>query len=441
MTAKLTTEQILARFYLATNGDEWARQDNWLTDRPLYEWHGIVTDEEGEVIQIVLPNNNLSGSIPAITGDLEGLMNLNLANNRLTGAIPAELAKLQNLRGLNLSHNLLTGVVPEELRELRLHAASISDNMLSDHPGFQMYVGNDSSAKCIQVKSIRKGALDTEQSDIFHLTVLRQVVSRAERDALKLAHQSTHQCVEELDQAWQELKDELYPGLEQWESHITAVFCGWCRAIMEDPSDTSCAQCEMGFDMKPKDNWVFPRREKTARKEERHSCQISLVPGGTGIRGSLPRLSGTELDGFHRRGGIRGDPQAGDGTGRTETIAPTYNRGHPRINPSGRTGRGPEPGPAPAPGIRTAGVSGRPAGGEMKGVRIENIQIRDIRITKDQDGREMYSIEYNKVPRATRAREAVSAPCRTTRKIWNRITTKALVAFIIGIMTGLILAM
>ncbi|MCY4399689.1 MAG: Ig-like domain-containing protein [Gemmatimonadetes bacterium] len=39
----------LVALYHATNGPEWARNDNWLTDKPLAQWHGVNTDASGRV--------------------------------------------------------------------------------------------------------------------------------------------------------------------------------------------------------------------------------------------------------------------------------------------------------------------------------------------------------------------------------------------------------
>ena len=37
----------LAAIYRATGGPEWANTDNWLTDAPMNDWHGVTTDEAG----------------------------------------------------------------------------------------------------------------------------------------------------------------------------------------------------------------------------------------------------------------------------------------------------------------------------------------------------------------------------------------------------------
>ncbi|WP_420449258.1 Ig-like domain-containing protein [Candidatus Palauibacter sp.] len=53
----------LTRFYDATDGANWSRRDNWLTDAPLAEWHGLGVDARGRVSQLSLASNNIGGRI------------------------------------------------------------------------------------------------------------------------------------------------------------------------------------------------------------------------------------------------------------------------------------------------------------------------------------------------------------------------------------------
>jgi hypothetical protein len=65
----------LVALYNATDGSNWANNTNWLSDRPLGEWHGITTDANGRVTELNLPDNRLSGSIPPHLGGLSHLLN------------------------------------------------------------------------------------------------------------------------------------------------------------------------------------------------------------------------------------------------------------------------------------------------------------------------------------------------------------------------------
>ena len=140
----------LIAFYNATDGANWANNDNWLTSTPMGEWHGINTDSKGRVVEIVLRENFLAGPIPPEVGTLANLRRLDLRNinygctrergceatsptaNQLTGPLPAELGELIRLEHLHLGINPLTGQIPAELANLaNLKSLHLSVNSLS----------------------------------------------------------------------------------------------------------------------------------------------------------------------------------------------------------------------------------------------------------------------------------------------------------------------
>ena len=116
-------EAALVALYNATDGPNWRRNTNWLTDAPLGDWASVsanrITSNDrvvGECVTVLsLGNNQLSGEIPAELGSLLNLRRLDLANNQLSGEIPAELGSLLNLRRLDLANNQLSGEIPAEL--------------------------------------------------------------------------------------------------------------------------------------------------------------------------------------------------------------------------------------------------------------------------------------------------------------------------------------
>ena len=116
--AALTDRDILTHLYHATAGADWRNSDNWLSDSPLEDWHGVGVDDDGRVTSLNLHYNNLTGVIPPELGRLARLVELRLTSNPLTGPIPPELGDLANLRSLHLFFTQLTGEIPAELGQL-----------------------------------------------------------------------------------------------------------------------------------------------------------------------------------------------------------------------------------------------------------------------------------------------------------------------------------
>ena len=50
----------LEALYDATNGANWNASDNWKTDEPLEQWHGVATDGDGRVMRLTLGHNQLT---------------------------------------------------------------------------------------------------------------------------------------------------------------------------------------------------------------------------------------------------------------------------------------------------------------------------------------------------------------------------------------------
>ena len=129
--------QGLSAFYMATGGDNWARNDNWdITKVPgdgdLTTWFGVLTDE-GFLVGLELWANNLRGILPSELGNLRTLRILSLFGNEgLAGPIPPEFGKLNQLTELYLWGNSLTGEIPPELGNLKqLEALYLWGNSLT----------------------------------------------------------------------------------------------------------------------------------------------------------------------------------------------------------------------------------------------------------------------------------------------------------------------
>ena len=106
----------LVDFYNATDGDNWTDTTGWLRG-PVSTWHGVLTNS-GRVIRLVLPNNNLTGTLPESLGDLTSLGRIQLDTNAITGNIPESIGNITGLNYLELNDNSLTGAIPESIAEL-----------------------------------------------------------------------------------------------------------------------------------------------------------------------------------------------------------------------------------------------------------------------------------------------------------------------------------
>ena len=94
VTAKDPDRAALVALYEATDGPNWVNSDNWLTDAPLGEWHGVTGDSLGQVTTLDLTRNGLSGNLPRSLGELTQMSVLRVAENALAGPLPLSLARL-----------------------------------------------------------------------------------------------------------------------------------------------------------------------------------------------------------------------------------------------------------------------------------------------------------------------------------------------------------
>jgi len=155
----------LATFYYATNGDQWLKNDFWLSDRTECHWYGKtgsrrLCNKEQELVNLELDTNNINGSLPpeigllsssleritlrggpdthligTIPSELGYLTRLKVffvRSNNLSGTILSEVANWSSLEQLDLSHNKLSKTLPTELGLLaELKFFDVSKNSLS----------------------------------------------------------------------------------------------------------------------------------------------------------------------------------------------------------------------------------------------------------------------------------------------------------------------
>ena len=132
-TERMTDREVLEALYHTAGGPSWKNRTNWLSEVPLFQWHGVGTDSNGRVTRLDLSRNGLSGSIPPALGQLARLEWLDLSHNeRLSKAIPPELGRLTQLQGMFLGFNELSGGIPSALAGLtQLQELDLGVNQLT----------------------------------------------------------------------------------------------------------------------------------------------------------------------------------------------------------------------------------------------------------------------------------------------------------------------
>jgi len=128
----------LEAFYLATDGDQWHRNDGWLDDdTPICDWYGISCRANPiwgfmEIARLELPANNLSGSLDeAVVQMIRRVqVSVDLSSNQLAGQLPASMPSHLGPSRLVLADNALSGPIPAGWAELALAWLDLSDNQL-----------------------------------------------------------------------------------------------------------------------------------------------------------------------------------------------------------------------------------------------------------------------------------------------------------------------
>ena len=91
----LNTLKGLFALFNSTNGPEWHDRTNWNSTAPLDEWHGVTMDGHGQITELTLAGNNLSGSLPSELAALSSLKKIDFSgNDGLTGPLPGTWTEL-----------------------------------------------------------------------------------------------------------------------------------------------------------------------------------------------------------------------------------------------------------------------------------------------------------------------------------------------------------
>jgi Leucine-rich repeat (LRR) protein len=81
---------------------------------------GTILDNLPQLLSFTLNNNNLTGSLPALTNSRK-LQSISLVNNKLSGILPTSWSVLTGMTQINLqTNNGLTGTLPSSWSGMRL---------------------------------------------------------------------------------------------------------------------------------------------------------------------------------------------------------------------------------------------------------------------------------------------------------------------------------
>jgi hypothetical protein len=164
--------EALEDLYNSTDGDNWDNNNTWLvSNTPCTSWVGI-TCISGNVWQIELIGNLLTGPLPPSIGDLSELRILDLGQNQITGTLPSQIGLLTNLNRLDLNNNQITGTIPIELTTLnQLRDLSFAYNDLNGEIPSQM--GQMTALQTIElVSNTLGGPIPSQLGDLSLLDYL-----------------------------------------------------------------------------------------------------------------------------------------------------------------------------------------------------------------------------------------------------------------------------
>jgi len=113
---------VLADLYFSTTGDQWNNKYKFLTRKNVCDWNdktsGVFCNENGQITTLLMPENDLYGTIPQDIGLLSNMERFNLTRNRLEGTIPNSIGIMSSMTNFDLSMNEISGSIPKSIAML-----------------------------------------------------------------------------------------------------------------------------------------------------------------------------------------------------------------------------------------------------------------------------------------------------------------------------------
>ena len=140
--------EALIQLYKSTNGDNWIRNDNWCSEKPITEWYGV-SYRFGSELYIDLWKNNLTGNIEQAFVDNIPI-HLYVASNDLTAIKVSALRSLicddNPLNSLDLSNNM-------NMEKLSCYGCSLTSLDLSNNINLRALICSDNNLTSLDLSN------------------------------------------------------------------------------------------------------------------------------------------------------------------------------------------------------------------------------------------------------------------------------------------------
>lgn len=131
---------VLKIVYDSLGGPGWTNKTNWpaagswpvsATSAQFGTWRGVIV-ANGDITNLNLESNKLTGKLPRALGKLTRLLGLRMQSNAISGRLPAALGKLVKLEILKLDNNQFNGQMPDSMAFMTsLKSVTLAENQLT----------------------------------------------------------------------------------------------------------------------------------------------------------------------------------------------------------------------------------------------------------------------------------------------------------------------
>lgn len=251
---KITQEEkgndrdILISLYNAANGANWAHQDNWCSDKPLGEWYGVTTDQDGKVTELYFngtdpysPSNALKGN--ASFNGLKKLERLNIGNCQLTTLDVSGCPSLANIQLYCTTEDLTSWKLSESLETIncsKIPLTSIDLSVCTKLKDFSLEnsrtISIDNIKECHSLTSINVTNTSIREIDLTGIKTLKNIIIDRNSDLTRLnvsgcESLSYFMCYENKLTALDVSGLTVLNELQCWHNELTSLNVTGCTSL------------------------------------------------------------------------------------------------------------------------------------------------------------------------------------------------------------------